>query len=169
MFSASTIPDLTFNATAGPLQKTNTIQQDYRCPFPSTVTGLAQPLQATSSRLENPVEKPVTDLESLLEPEITTDTSSGPSSPPGDNKGPGSPDSDGSSSPDRDTAQVPLRHRPRTTGAMQDPIDLGLLSHIQAERLFEQCVKIQIELWLLLNRCLVLTMGSSCNVGIMKG
>jgi hypothetical protein len=138
MFPASTIPDLAFNATAGLLQKTDTFHQDYHRPLPSDATGFARQPQASSSRLENPVEKPVTDLESLLEPEITTGTSSRPSSPPGDNKAQGSPDSDGSSSPDRDAAQVPLRHRPRTTGAMQDPIDLGLLSYLQAECLFEQ-------------------------------
>jgi hypothetical protein len=138
MFPASATFDLAFDAIAEPSQKTDTIQQDYRRPFPSTVTGLARQLQASSSRLENPVEKPVTDLESLLEPEITIDTSSGRSSPLGDKRAQGSPDSDGLSSPDRDAAQVPLRHRPRTTGAMQDPIDLGLLSYLQAQRLFEQ-------------------------------
>jgi hypothetical protein len=138
MFQSSTIPDLAFDATAGPLQKTNTIHQDSGRPFPSTAAGLTRPLQASSSRLENPVEKPVTDLESLLEPEITTDTSSSPSSLAVGQTAQPSPDSDGSSSPDRDTAQIPLRHRPRTTGAMQDPIDLGLLSYLQAERLFEQ-------------------------------
>jgi hypothetical protein len=138
MFPTSTIPDLAFNATAGPLQATNTIHQDYRRPFLSTATGLARPPQASSSRPQNPVEKPMTDLESLLDPQITTDTSSGPSSLLGDQRGQGSPEPGNSSSPDRDLGQAPLRRQQRNTGAMQDPIDLGLLSYLQAERLFEQ-------------------------------
>jgi hypothetical protein len=138
MFPASAIPDLVFDATAEPQQTTNTIYQDYPRPLLSSATGSSRPPQASTSRFQNPIGKPVTDLESLLEPEITTDTSSGPSSLLGDQEAQGSPDSESSSSPDRDRAQVPLRHRPRTTGAMQDPIDLGLLSYLQAQRLFEQ-------------------------------
>jgi hypothetical protein len=138
MFPASAIPDLVFDATAEPQQTTNTIHHDYPRPLLSSATGSSRPPQASTSRFQNPIGKPVTDLESLLEPEITTDTSSGPSSLLGDQEALGSPDSESSSSPDRDRAQVPLRHRPRTTGAMQDPIDLGLLSYLQAQRLFEQ-------------------------------
>jgi hypothetical protein len=85
-------------------------------------------------------------LESLLEPEITDNTSSGTSSPPGGRRAQGSSDSDGSPSPDRGRAQAPLRHRQRTTGAMQDPIDLGLLSYLQADRLIELQVKLRNQL-----------------------